>query len=37
SRNVTRTRLIKIGELSVNKRRPPANTGQHERTLQLSI
>ncbi|AMS16949.1 Fis family transcriptional regulator [Pseudomonas chlororaphis] len=37
SRNVTRTRLIKIGELAVNKRRPPEKPGQHERTLQLSI
>ncbi|AZE50049.1 Transcriptional regulator [Pseudomonas chlororaphis] len=37
SRNVTRTRLIKTGELAVNKRRPPEKPGQHERTLQLSI
>ncbi|WP_324728844.1 sigma-54 interaction domain-containing protein [Pseudomonas chlororaphis] len=37
SRNVTRTRLIKIGELAVNKRRLPEKPGQHERTLQLSI
>ena len=36
SRNVTRSRLIKIGELAVNKRRPPEH-GQHERSLQLSI
>ncbi|PUA42097.1 Fis family transcriptional regulator [Pseudomonas protegens] len=35
SRNVTRTRLIKIGELAVNKRRPAA--APNERTLQLSI
>ncbi|WP_409303625.1 sigma-54 interaction domain-containing protein, partial [Pseudomonas sp. KCJK8993] len=35
SRNVTRTRLIKIGELAVNKRRPADNL--NERTLQLSI
>ncbi|MDE1165385.1 MAG: sigma 54-interacting transcriptional regulator [Pseudomonas sp.] len=36
SRNVTRTRLIKIGELAVNKRRP-GETIQQERILQLSI
>ncbi|MFW0759122.1 sigma-54 interaction domain-containing protein [Pseudomonas sp. H11T01] len=36
SRNVTRTRLIKIGELAVNKRRPVDNL-QGERRLQLSI
>ncbi|WP_297839510.1 sigma-54-dependent Fis family transcriptional regulator [Pseudomonas sp.] len=36
SRNITRTRLIKIGELAVNKRR--ANeSAQEERFLQLSI
>jgi len=35
SRNVTRTRLIKIGELAVNKRRPV--DAPNERTLQLSI
>ena len=35
SRNVTRTRLIKIGELAVNKRRPI--DAPNERTLQLSI
>ena len=36
SRNVTRTRLIKIGELAVNKRRPGENL-QGERMLHLSI
>ncbi|MFJ4193556.1 sigma-54 interaction domain-containing protein [Pseudomonas sp. NPDC089534] len=36
SRNVTRTRLIKIGELAVNKRRP-AQTPPGERLIQLSI
>ena len=36
TRNVTRTRLIKIGELAVNKRRP-GETIQHDRVLQLSI
>ncbi|MBV4457502.1 sigma-54 dependent transcriptional regulator [Pseudomonas sp. COR58] len=36
SRNVTRTRLIKIGELAVNKRRP-AQHRQGERLIQLSI
>jgi DNA-binding NtrC family response regulator len=36
SRNVTRTRLIKIGELAVNKRRPAENL-QGERLMQLSI
>ena len=36
SRNVTRTRLIKIGELAVNKRRPTENL-QGERLIQLSI
>ncbi|MBV4483649.1 sigma-54 interaction domain-containing protein [Pseudomonas khavaziana] len=36
SRNVTRTRLIKIGELAVNKRRPGKNL-QGERMLHLSI
>ena len=36
SRNVTRTRLIKIGELAVNKRRPTENL-QGERLMQLSI
>ncbi|KRP59949.1 sigma-54 interaction domain-containing protein [Pseudomonas trivialis] len=36
SRNVTRTRLIKIGELAVNKRRPGENT-QGERVLHLSV
>ncbi len=36
SRNVTRTRLIKIGELAVNKRRPGENV-QGDRMLQLSI
>lgn len=36
SRNVTRTRLIKIGELAVNKRRPTENV-QVERLMQLSI
>ncbi len=36
SRNVTRTRLIKIGELAVNKRRPGGNV-QGERMLHLSI
>ncbi|WP_285429017.1 sigma-54 dependent transcriptional regulator [Pseudomonas sp. lyk4-R2A-8] len=36
SRNVTRTRLIKIGELVVNKRRP-GETLQGERMLHLSI
>ncbi|EPJ86570.1 Fis family transcriptional regulator [Pseudomonas syringae] len=36
SRNVTRTRLIKIGELAVNKRRP-AQPVQGDRMLHLSI
>jgi transcriptional regulator with PAS, ATPase and Fis domain len=36
SRNVTRTRLIKIGELTVTKRRPGENL-QGDRLLQLSI
>ena len=36
SRNVTRARLIKIGELAVNKRRPGANM-QGERVLHLSV
>ena len=36
SRNVTRTRLIKIGELAVNKRRPTENV-QGGRLMQLSI
>ncbi|MCP1515530.1 sigma-54 interaction domain-containing protein [Pseudomonas rhodesiae] len=36
SRNVTRTRLIRIGELAVNKRRP-GETLQGERMLHLSI
>jgi DNA-binding NtrC family response regulator len=36
SRNVTRTRLIKIGELAVNKRRPTEQT-TGDRLLQLSI
>ena len=36
SRNVTRTRLIKMGELAVNKRRPAENV-QGERLVQLSI
>jgi DNA-binding NtrC family response regulator len=36
SRNVTRTRLIKIGELAVNKRRLTENL-QGERLIQLSI
>ncbi|MDB5980855.1 MAG: Fis family transcriptional regulator [Pseudomonas sp.] len=36
SRNITRTRLIKIGELAVNKRRPAEST-QGDRVLQLSI
>ncbi|MBJ2221607.1 sigma-54 interaction domain-containing protein [Pseudomonas sp. MF7453] len=36
SRNVTRTRLINIGELAVNKRRP-GGTLQGERMLHLSI
>jgi DNA-binding NtrC family response regulator len=36
SRNVTRTRLIKIGELTVNKRRPTENV-QGEHLMQLSI
>ncbi|MDD0976145.1 sigma-54 interaction domain-containing protein [Pseudomonas fontis] len=36
SRNVTRTRLIKIGELAVNKRQTVAFT-QGERVLNLSI
>jgi hypothetical protein len=36
SRNVTRTRLIKIGELAVNKRR--LNENLHgERLIHLSI
>ena len=36
SRNVTRTRLIKIGELAVNKRRSTEQTTE-DRVLQLSI
>ena len=36
SRNITRTRLISIGELAVNKRRPP-QTLQNERLLQVCI
>ncbi len=36
SRNVTRTRLIKIGELAVNKRCPGENL-QGERMLHLSV
>jgi transcriptional regulator with AAA-type ATPase domain len=36
SRNVTRTRLIKIGELAVNKRRLTENL-HGERLIQLSI
>ncbi|WP_460423068.1 sigma-54 interaction domain-containing protein [Pseudomonas sp. ZL2] len=36
SRNVTRTRLIKMGELAVNRRQPAGNT-QGERVLNLSI
>ena len=36
SRNVARARLIKIGELAVNKRRPGKNA-QGERMLHLSI
>ena len=36
SRNVTRTRLIKIGELAVNKRRHTENL-RGERLIQLSI
>jgi DNA-binding NtrC family response regulator len=36
SRNVTRTRLIKIGELAVNKRRVMESV-QGERVMQLSI
>ena len=36
SRNVARARLIKIGELAVNKRRPGENV-QGERMLHLSI
>ena len=36
SRNVTRTRLINIGELTVNKRQP-AQSPQSERTLNLCI
>jgi transcriptional regulator with AAA-type ATPase domain len=36
SRNITRTRLIKIGELAVNKRRPAEST-QVDGVLQLSI
>ncbi|ROL72602.1 sigma-54-dependent Fis family transcriptional regulator [Pseudomonas vranovensis] len=36
SRNVTRTRLIKIGELAVNRRQPGGST-QGERVLNLSI
>ncbi|MNE15113.1 hypothetical protein D3C80_1080140 [compost metagenome] len=36
SRNITRSRLIKIGELAVNRRRP-AETVQGERVLNLSI
>jgi transcriptional regulator with AAA-type ATPase domain len=36
SRNIIRTRLIKIGELAVNKRRT-GERAQEERFLQLSI
>ncbi|PBQ10164.1 sigma-54 interaction domain-containing protein [Pseudomonas syringae] len=36
SRNVTRTRLIKIGELAVNKRRPAQNV-KGDKMLHLSI
>ncbi|MGV8920074.1 MAG: sigma-54 interaction domain-containing protein [Pseudomonas sp.] len=36
SRNITRTRLIKIGELAVNKRRP-GEAIQGDRLLQLSV
>ncbi|MCP3748935.1 MULTISPECIES: sigma-54 interaction domain-containing protein [Pseudomonas] len=36
SRNVTRTRLIKMGELAVNRRQPAGST-QGERVLNLSI
>lgn len=36
SRNVTRTRLIKIGELAVNKRHPAQNV-RGDRMLNLSI
>jgi transcriptional regulator with AAA-type ATPase domain len=36
SRNVVRARLIKIGELAVNKRRPGEQT-QGERMLHLSV
>ncbi len=36
SRNVTRTRLIKMGELAVNKRRPAENI-QGDRMLNLSV
>ena len=36
SRNITRSRLIKIGELAVNRRQPTASS-QGERMLNLSI
>ena len=36
NRNVTRTRLINIGELTVNKRQP-AQSPHSERTLNLRI
>ncbi|MBC3952887.1 MULTISPECIES: sigma-54 interaction domain-containing protein [Pseudomonas] len=36
TRNVTRTRLIKIGELAVNKRRPGENL-QGDRVMQVSV
>ncbi|KGS11975.1 Fis family transcriptional regulator, partial [Pseudomonas coronafaciens] len=36
TRNVTRTRLIRIGELAVNKRRPGENV-QGDRMLHLSV
>ncbi|MHC2144370.1 sigma-54 interaction domain-containing protein [Pseudomonas sp. PSXD-163] len=36
SRNITRSRLIKIGELAVNRRQPAASS-QGERMLNLSI
>jgi hypothetical protein len=36
SRNVTRTLLINLGELKVNKRRP-GNPSSDERVLHLSI
>jgi hypothetical protein len=37
SRNITRTRLIAIGELMVNKRRDQAQQALDNRVVRLSI